>query len=308
MLRIVDGIVFERKVVPGRYAVAVHELGHGQREATVSQCWQMVESEWDATTQQRYIDYCREKTPSKVELAERAAVALEKSKRRLRTRSRRLCKAIGADTLLTLTYRANQTDLALAKEHLDLFNKRMRKVIGRWVAKPLETGPGRSWRTGWAYVAFPEEQGRGAWHWHLGTRALPPELQRGGKVKSWNLVRAVWRSVVGDLGGNVDFSGGRRGGRRSAAKIAAYIAKYGSKACGGVTDGSRRFQASQVSLRPPTRVEFAAASMAELIELVYSFAADGPCEVVSSFVGPFGDSFYLASGPPRFDRSIHCQW
>jgi hypothetical protein len=299
MLRIVGDTVFEHKPVPGRYSVAVHDLGHGQREATVHQCWHMVESEWDALTQRNYIAAVREKTPSKAEIAERAALALEKSKRRLKTRARRLCKAICADTLLTLTYRENQSDLVEAKRHLDLFNKRMRATVGHWESRPREIGPDRRWVTDWKYVAFPERQKRGAWHWHLGIPGLAPVMQsRGVKVKSWALVRAVWRSVVGAVGGNVDFSG-RRKSLRSSTKLAAYIAKYGSKACGGVDDGLRRFQASQVDIPPPSRIELHNARLAELVELVYAFAADGDCEVHTSFVGPFGDSFYLASGPAR---------
>eukprot|EP01038_Epipyxis_sp_PR26KG_P019506 gene19506-27637_t len=50
------------------------------------------------------------------------------------------------------------------------------------------------------------------------------------KVKSFEVIRAIWRSVVKDLGGNIDVARRKASSKRSPAQIAAYIAKYIVKA------------------------------------------------------------------------------
>ena len=49
--------------------------------------------------------------------------------RRAKKRVRRLCKAMGANTLLTLTYRANEKDMVRCKADLKEFNRRMLRLI-----------------------------------------------------------------------------------------------------------------------------------------------------------------------------------
>ena len=72
-------------------------------------------------------------------------------------------------------------------------------------------------------------------------RAACPEslLAQGVLVKSYDLLRAVWRAVVGQ--GNVDISRARRHSQRNIAKLAAYLSKYLSKTfdAGGVGDSYR---------------------------------------------------------------------
>lgn len=149
--------------------------------------------------------------------AEQARKAENNAKRaatRAKKRVRQLCKVLGVDTMLTLTYKANQQDLAVTKKHLYEFNRRMRRVLPDF-----------------AFVAAFERQKRGAWHVHMATRNIPDSLadrnrQNAYRLKSYEVIRRIWRSVVGDLGGNIDVARRKFHSRKSAAQIASYIAKY----------------------------------------------------------------------------------
>lgn len=303
MLRIIDGLVFEGKPVPNTYTVAYHALGHGHREASVMPVIEWKEScELDPHSINGQIaSGLRDADPQEVE--ERRRFARLKSARRAKTKVRRLCKVQGLDVLMTLTYKANQTDLELCKRHFNLFFRRMGRLFD-------SAGLGR-----FLFVAGFEPQTRGAWHVHIATRRVPPTLPVGGcRVKSFDAVRAVWRAVVGDLGGNVDIGGkrkrrGQRGAftQRSPAKCAAYLSKYMLKDWETWPEGVRRFQASQGGVPVPTRVQVTAENFADLVEMVYAFAADGACEVVTSRIGQCRDSFFIATERRQVDRSIHCR-
>lgn len=294
MLRIIDGIVFEGQAVPNRYTVTYHSLGHGHRECSVMPVieWKEGPELHPESINGQILAGLRE--PDPVEVEEKRRLARLKSARRAKTKVRRLCKVQGLDVLMTLTYRENQTDLVLCKRHVELWRKRMNRLFA-------ENGLGR-----FLFVAAYEPQQRGAWHVHLATRRVPQSLGRGGaRVKSFDAVRAVWRAVVGTLGGNVDIGGKRkrrgqqgRFTQRSPAKCAAYLSKYMLKDWEEWPEGVRRFQASQGGVPVPTRVEVTAENFADLVELVYAFAGDGVSVIVSSRIGRHKDSFFLASERP----------
>lgn len=122
--------------------------------------------------------------PSEQELLDKAAANRERSARRARTAVRRLCKVKSLDTMLTMTYRANVTDREVIRRHLDMAIKRIRRVI-----------------PGFQYVAVLERQKRGAWHAHLAVERVQSHyLHQGVLVRSYDLLRAIWRAVVGELG------------------------------------------------------------------------------------------------------------
>jgi len=131
---------------------------------------------------------------------------LFKSVQRAKTKIRRLCLSAQVDRLLTLTFRENVTDLDEAWAVFKYFAKLM-----RWRFKER-----------WLYVAVPEEQKRGAIHFHLA-------------VKGWynvNTVRKLWRRACGEREGNIDITDPRKvEGKNSwnPRRIANYIAKYISK-------------------------------------------------------------------------------
>ena len=137
--------------------------------------------------------------------------------RRARTRIRKLVLSSGADHLLTLTYRANMTDLIHACED---FSRFIRLVKGRL--------------SNWPYIAVPERQERGAWHWHLAVKGR----------QDVDLLRLAWRHVVGE--GNIDVKPPKGKGNQRQLSLIRYLAKYITKGfeSGDRQLNGRRFRAS----------------------------------------------------------------
>lgn len=201
----------------GTYRVKAHELGNGHVEISGVEVTRWRELDWSESVIQDHLDMLArhaEENAEEVE-AEKKKRALQIAANRAKTRVRKLCKAMGADTLMTLTYKANQTDLEVCKKHLKEFVRRVRRLIPDFRA-----------------VCGFEQQDRGAWHVHMATIKLPAALAavNGVKVKSWNVLRAIWRSVTKGDGGNVDVQARKRHSQRTPARIASYISKYITKA------------------------------------------------------------------------------
>ncbi|TFY99008.1 rolling circle replication-associated protein [Ramlibacter humi] len=216
MLKIVDRFG-EPVVLVGtatdKYRVRAHDLGNGHLEVSASRVIRWEEADWSPEYLQD-VRECISKAHEEADPEEVRAKNLARASRRARTRIRRLCKAMGADTLLTLTYRAEQRDLALAKRHTKEFVRRVARV-----------------HPGFACVVGFEEQQRKTWHMHFAVAGIPPYyVHKGCVVRSYDLLRSIWRSVVGDLSGNVDVARRRRHRDKSGARIAGYISKYITKA------------------------------------------------------------------------------
>lgn len=220
MLRIVHGIPFIGQATDA-YRVKAFDLGNGHIEASASRVIEWQEADWSPEYLADVLEAI-ERAKAEEDQVERAALNRKRAGRRAKTRVRRLCKAAGLDTLLTLTYRGAQPDLARCKAHLKEFNRRMLRVL-----------------PGFCFVACFELQNRGdqgwteaargqaaTWHVHLATKAIPAVLPGGADFRSFNVIRAIWRSVTGELGGNIDVQRRKRNSAKSAAQVAAYIAKY----------------------------------------------------------------------------------
>ncbi|MBI3095545.1 MAG: hypothetical protein HYY97_11810 [Rhodocyclales bacterium] len=130
----------------------------------------------------------------------------DRAVRRARSRLRQLILAAHADHLLTLTYRENVSDYKQASQDLSGFIRHVRTYL-----------------TGFIFIAVPERQKRGAWHWHLAVVGRQDVA----------LLRGLWRSVVGE--GNIDVKPPKRGVNRRLA-IVRYLGKYLAK---GFADGER---------------------------------------------------------------------
>lgn len=137
---------------------------------------------------------------------------LAKSRQRSRRVVKIKCRSGQVDRLLTLTYRENERDYDKCLADFKRFVRLMRKRFGE----------------GFYYVAVPEEQKRGAIHFHLAIKGFYPI----------NTVRRVWRKAVGDefatgsdSVGNVDITNPRKHGKASwnPTRIAQYISKYVTK-------------------------------------------------------------------------------
>lgn len=207
---------------------------------------------------------------------------------------RRTCKAMGATTLLTLTYRACETDLVRVKLDLKLFAQRMQRLYPEF-----------------CFVAAFERQKRGAWHMHLACRTLPGLLpaKNGVKVRSFNVIRAVWRAVVGEREGNIDVSQRARS-IRSAARIAGYISSYIAK---DFADGDKwtiRYAVyggalqdgpdgrSALKIRPPKELVLGwVDSACEAIETAFGLMLPGASVQAARYSRELG-VFYFAAEPP----------
>jgi hypothetical protein len=113
---------------------------------------------------------------------------------------RRKCLTIGADHLVTLTYRDNVTDRDRVLHDLE----RLRRALAR-AGKKI------------AFVGVLECQKRGAIHPHLAVRGF----------QDVRLLRRCWYKIVGNGQGQVNVKGPRPG--HSPIKLGRYLSKYISK-------------------------------------------------------------------------------
>jgi len=217
---------------------------------------------------------------------------IERAVRRAKQDVRHRCKAMGVNSLWTLTFRENVTDRDTAFKCLDAFRRRVVKVLGDW-----------------RYIAVLEKQERGAWHIHLATHALPSRLVQGGvKVKSWDVMRAIWRSCAGKLGGNFDEAkrGKRWSGRdkaiRGTGAIARYIAGYVAKDMHESELGKKRYSSSRdIEVPPAYTAVFDAAdyTLQGLLELAFAGVGDA---ISSTWFDRSRGVFFVESddteGPP----------
>lgn len=294
MRKIIAGGMFERELLPFAWDVRVHALGNGHTEAITlpRHAWREVEP----PSALALADYekCQsglmvrggEWVPyeaSRADLERDAVQNRERATRRARTKVRRLCKAKGLDTLLTLTYRENMVDRERMARDLDVFLKRVRRVIPDF-----------------EYVCAFERQKRGAWHAHLATRRINYHYQvKGVLVKSYSLLRSMWREVVGHDNGNVDVSR-NRSVSRSSAKLASYLSKYIGKSFDSAARYQNSYSASGRAL-PDAIVERvlspnAADALDALCDLV---AAEMATQKLDTFLLDGGGVYFCLSPPPR---------
>lgn len=152
----------------------------------------------------------------------------DRAMRRARSRLRQLILATNADHLLTLTYRENVTDYRRTCEDLSRFVRAVRKHL-----------------PGWPFIAVPERQKRGAWHWHLAVVGHQDVL----------LLRKLWQQFVGE--GNIDVQKRwlKRGENRRLALV-RYLGKYLAK---GFKEDSRELNSHR--FRASLRIAVPAASI-----------------------------------------------
>lgn len=199
-------------------SVKAHDLGNGHLELSASSPTVWVErNDWNRVVIETYLENTIERQEAEAE--ERKERSLSIAANRAKTKVRKLCKLIAADTLLTLTYQHCEVDLQRSKKDLKEFVRRLRRLL-----------------PGFSCVAVYEYQKRGALHWHIATSGMPTRFEKKAAdgstyyVKSFNALRAVWHSVVGERGGNIDLSRRKAHSQRSPARIANYISKYIVKA------------------------------------------------------------------------------
>lgn len=284
MLRLIDGIVYEVKPADS-WRLTVRELG-GHNEATVYRPMEMVEKEFtDDAARRAFLNHLQERVPSEKELQEKAEANARRVAKRRKTEARRRSKAHGHVHLLTGTYKANQRDLALAWKHWKEFVRRVR----------------RYW-PGFSYVVAWEPQKRGALHWHAAVHHVPQRLvdpksgqSLRGKANSYNVLRAIWRSVTKEHGGTVNVAKYCKHKRRSPAQIASYIAKYVHKAGAWAPEGATVWASSFIELPAPLRAEFQRDELRDVVALAHDIISGAGRALCSAWVGLGGECVFLAS-------------
>lgn len=218
--------------------------------------------------------------PTPEELAERRLENLKRAARRAKTKCRRVIITEGFDELLTLTYRDNQEDRELCKQHFKVWVRRMKLALGHDVVTVDALGRKYTRRVpgNFRFCASFERQQRGAMHVHIATNALPAHaVYKGVKIKAWKLGTQIWRDIVGAnnglcfVGGSTKFGGRRR--NLSLAKMAAYVSKYILKDFEDHPEESNRYSRSQGTQVPKQeRVTFYGLTDLEAIELAFERA------------------------------------
>jgi hypothetical protein len=282
MFRMIDGEIYAVKKSETRLELTVRQLGV-HREAVIRAPMEM--EELDRADPAWWYWHDKLTRPvSKAQQRERDEASAERVARRRKTEARRRAKAQGATTLLTGTYKANQGDPGKAWRHWKEFVRRVRRV----------------WPT-FSYVVAWERQKRGALHWHAAVHNVPRLLaaQGGAKVKSYNVLRAIWRAVAGDDGGNVDVSRYCRFKQRSPARIASYIAKYVMKAHEWAAPRVNVWSSSYVAQELPLKGVFARDELLDVMRIACELLGDPGRELCAAWIAPWRDTVYLASEPAR---------
>jgi len=268
--RIIDGVLYRRLCTPYSYDLRIHDLGHGHVEALAQPRYGWCEvgacspsALADAEMAKDHIwsdgDWLPKKE-SEQELLDKAARNRERSARRARTQVRRLVKAKNLDTMLTLTYQENMTERARMARDFDVFMKRVRRLLPAF-----------------EYVCVFEQQKRGAWHAHIAVQRICSHyLYKGTLVKSYDLLRSIWRAVVGS--GNVDVSRALRKRQRNIGKLAGYLSKYIAKGFDAGQEGDS-YRASGRALPKPVVVRSLATNVvgaaSDLASTITAFWPDG---------------------------------
>lgn len=276
-------------------AVTLLEFDNGHREATITRTVRVSEppreyafnrdtGQWDPIPD-GHPSLAEDKAPRGA-AADREA-SIERATRRARKAARVRCKASGYDSLFTFTYRDNVQDRDLVAVHWKETVRRIKRILPDF-----------------SYVAVLERQKRGALHLHVATHRLPASFTvRGVKLKSWNVLRSIWRSVVGDLGGNFDESKRQRCSRAGSFRIARYITKYIAKDFeDGELDRKRYWQGGP--WKAPRRVTmlFPSARDARTVDgdvlgLVFDDLAGAGAEF-THWLSPGGSCYWIAAYVP----------
>jgi hypothetical protein len=274
MLRIIDGTPYVGKASDS-VRLRACDLGHGHLEVFGYKPIVWEEQDWDPLYLQDVLAVIASDRANRDEVEHQERMA-RKSAQRARKRIRQLCKVIGVDTLLTLTYRSCELDLVRCKADLKEFVRRLRRHV-----------------PGFCAVAGFERQQRGAWHVHLACRRFDRELSyKGARVKSYNVIRAVWRSVTGEREGTINVQSRKRNSQRSPARIASYISKYITKDYAlGQKWTNRWTKFGDVAL--PTPIDLGLyPGMTEALVAAYGLMLPGQ-RVSNARVSQWGDSFFL---------------
>lgn len=277
------GVIMEGTRLDDAFDVSIFEVnGHRELSARPVVRWDAV---CDYEDRHKLPCFDIEVALTEEELAERALKSLQKAAQRATTKCRRHIKAGDFREMLTGTYRENQTDEELFKQHLKKFIDALQYVLPKL-----------------QYCVSFEKQERGAYHFHMATNKLPRFIRyKGEKIEGWLVPTMIWRKIVGEDNGLVFVGGKPRWGsarRRnmSIAKIASYVSKYITKDYALASAGAKRYWSSRaVPLPKPDRITLHNTSLRELVEVCFELPPGHT--IVSHRIGRWGDTYWLCTEP-----------
>ena len=206
--------------------------------------------------------------------------------RRAKKNVRLCCKSIGADRMVTLTYRENMIDRDVALKHWKEFCRRVSKLAA------------------FHYVAVIEEQERGALHFHIAVRGR----------QDFVTLRAIWQRVLGTGSdgqqmGQVNVRNPNRFGFgvRGAHKIASYIAKYCGKEmqCRGLNE-KRYFRSRGVVMPEVTSWRLPCTDMLSAVNAAFAALGGHSLNGLQSWCNNALGVVYLATEPGFTDMLEDC--
>lgn len=204
----------------------------------------------------------------------------ESSSRRAKKNVRLRSQAIGADRMMTLTYRGAMTDIERLKRDFDAFRRAMRRAGD------------------WHYVAVVERHKSGGFHIHVAVH---------GRV-AYNLVRAVWRRVIGPdaegrPGGNIDVRNphdGVRYGKWKRHALAAYISKYITKNADDHELNKKRYWSSK-GIPVPEPVTYFTQDTTDMhsviVDAMHAAMEVCPADQIQAYVSGGGRYFFIGASP-----------
>ena len=206
--------------------------------------------------------------------------------RRAKKNVRLCCKTIGADRMVTLTYRENMMDRETALKHWKEFCRRM--------------GKGGAFH----YVAVIEEQERGALHFHVAVAGR----------QMYALLRSIWQSILG-LGvdgqqmGQVNVRDPHKFGfnTKGAHKLASYIAKYcGKEMQSRDLNQKRYFRSRGVVVPEVTTWRLPCCDMLSAVNAAFAAIHGHSLNGLQSWCNNALGVVYLATEPGFLDEALTC--
>jgi hypothetical protein len=290
--RVIDGTLYARDTTPSAFKTNVHDLGHGYVEAVIFPHYSWFEvgdisaaaaADLLMANDHIYVDGAWQKSePTEAEKMDKLAHNRERAIRRAKTTMRRIVKHRNLSTMLTFTYRENVLDRVRIVRDLDAMIKRVRRVIPDF-----------------EYLYVLERQKRGAWHAHFAVKRIQSHYVKGGAlVKSYDMLRAMWRGVVGADNGMVDVKH-RQASRRGIEGLVGYLHKYFGKNFGDGQPGENSYAASGRALPAPTRTEHRGHDIQYGIDVFLTSIF--PQLSSGAKFGSFeldGGGYYMSLGPP----------
>ncbi len=213
--------------------------------------------------------------------AKNAEQNLQRAARRAKAHVRWACRAIGADHMLTFTYRENMTDRARLCSDWRRLRARLQRAF-----------------PGFRYVCVPELQKRGAFHLHVAV---------AGRYDVRTILRH-WRAVVGDFegksGGAVNVRGPSAGAGAAwnRSKLSSYLSKYIGKSLldDDAVAGKRSYFVSKGIEMPAREVLWIEASDGvDALRQTYFLVTGGAVLGVSHAVFSGGAYWCTADDPPQ---------